>query len=53
MSVTKFNRRAGHIHRLTGTDVTSYGHNKPTRGETVFYSTIFLIGILALGVVWK
>ncbi len=52
MSDIKFDRRAGHIYRLTGGDVTSYGHNKPTRGETVFYSTIFVIGILALGVVW-
>lgn len=52
MSVIKFNRRADHMYRLTGEDVTNYGRSLSSKGETVFYSTIFIIGILALGVVW-
>lgn len=52
MSGIKFDRRAGHLYRLTGEDVTNYGRSEPTKGETVFYSAIFVIGILALGVVW-
>ncbi|WP_420285072.1 hypothetical protein [Serratia liquefaciens] len=52
MSGIKFDRRAGHLYRLTGEDVINYGRREPTKGETVFYSTIFVIGILALGVVW-
>lgn len=52
MSDIKFDRRAGHLYRLTGEDVINYGRREPSKGETVFYSTIFVIGILALGVVW-
>lgn len=52
MAVIKFDRRAGHLYRLTGKDVIHYGSREPTKGETVFYSAIFVIGILALGVVW-
>ncbi len=53
MSDIKFEQRAAHIYRLTGQDVINYRHREPSKGETVFYSTIFVIGILALGVVWK
>lgn len=52
MSDIKFDRCAGHLYRLTGEDVINYGRRESTKGETVFYSTIFVIGILALGVVW-
>ncbi|MGP0902066.1 hypothetical protein [Serratia sp. CY76391] len=53
MSGIKFDRRTGHLYRLTGDDVTNYGRNESTKGETVFYSTIFILVIMALGVVWK
>lgn len=53
MSGIKFDRRAGHLYRLTGDDVTNYGRSESTKGETVFYSTIFILGIMALGVVWN
>ncbi|SUI81067.1 Uncharacterised protein [Serratia quinivorans] len=52
MSDIKFDRRADHLYRLTGEDVINYKRGKSTKGETIFYSTIFIIGILALGVVW-
>ncbi|HHL0960362.1 TPA: hypothetical protein ACQVH3_005150 [Serratia marcescens] len=53
MSGIKFDRRASHLYRLTGDDVTNYGRCESTTGETVFYSTVFILGIMALGVVWN
>gem|GEM_PF-5323560 len=53
MSDIKFDRRAGHLYRLTGDDVKSHKRNKSDKEETLFYSSVFIIGMLALGVVWN
>lgn len=41
-----------YIWRVTGTDINNYKRTQPAKGEVAFYSIIFIIGIMALGVVW-
>ncbi|HHL0960501.1 TPA: hypothetical protein ACQVH3_005316, partial [Serratia marcescens] len=53
MSGIKFDRRVGHLHRLTGDDFNTTYQSNNSRGEFIFYSIIIIIGILALGIVWQ
>lgn len=53
MSEIKFNRRAGHIHQLSGQDFITPEPSGLTNGEFIFYSIVLFVGILTLGVIWN
>lgn len=42
-----------YLWRVTGDDINNFRRGKSSRGETAFYSAVFIAGILALGVVWS
>ncbi|MGO3395596.1 MAG: hypothetical protein ACTINL_03760 [Serratia proteamaculans] len=42
-----------YVHRVTGADINNHGQTQTPSDGWVFYSLIFIIGMLALGVVWS
>ncbi|MGQ6506093.1 hypothetical protein [Serratia marcescens] len=42
-----------YVWRVTGADINNHRHAESSKGEMLFYSLIFIIGMLALGVVWS
>jgi len=53
MGSLKRYRNGQFLFRLTGDDVNNRNVKTNAGSEWVFYSIVFVIGILALGIVWN